>query len=121
MRGVDTLTMACGIEPRSPFCHPAIIKFALNLPWNLRLGKPLLKKLFLETWPENLIFAKQGFAGHCNDSFKYLGLDCVRHPDRHTDWKLINQAAFVKFADKLTSQYNDKTRMAQNGNYRVAV
>ena len=86
-----------GVEPRSPFVHPAIIKFAINLPWKYKvenITKPLLKKLFLETWPVDLILPKQGFAGHCNDSYQYLNLTIPRQEDRHKDWKLILQAVF---------------------------
>ena len=98
MRGVDTLTMAHGIEPRSPFCHPNIIKFALNMPWHLRLGKPMVRRLFLQRWPATMIEPKQGFAGHCNDSAEYLGVVCNPAVDRMTDWKRINQEVFQRIA-----------------------
>jgi len=101
MRGVDTLTMAHGIEPRSPFCHPNIIKFALNLPWDLRVGKQLIRRLFLQRWSEELILPKQGFTGYCNDAYAYLGIDIPRDPDRAQDWKNIVQATFAnQFADQ---------------------
>ncbi len=98
MRGVDTLTMAHGIEPRSPFCHPNIIKFALNMPWHLRLGKPMIRRLFLQRWPASMIEPKQGFSGHCNDSAEYLGVVCNPAVDRMTDWKRINQEVFQRIA-----------------------
>jgi asparagine synthetase B (glutamine-hydrolysing) len=101
MRGVDTLTMAHGIEPRSPFCHPNIIKFALNLPWHLRLGKPLVRRLFLQRWTEDLIAPKQGFAGHCNDSAQYLGTTADASKPRQEDWKRINQEAFQRIVTSL--------------------
>lgn len=101
MRGVDTLTMAHGIEPRSPFCHTNIIKFALNLPWDLRVGKQLIRRLFLQRWGEELILPKQGFTGYCNDAYDYLGIDIPRDPDRAQDWKNIVQATFAnQFADQ---------------------
>lgn len=95
MRGVDTLTMAHGIEPRSPFCHPNIVKFALNLPWHLRVGKQLIRRLFLQRWSQKLILPKQGFTGFCNDAYAYLGIDIPRHADRSQDWKNIVQATFA--------------------------
>jgi hypothetical protein len=95
MRGVDTLTMAHGIEPRSPFCHPNIVKFALNLPWHLRVGKQLIRRLFLQRWSQKLILPKQGFTGFCNDAYAYLGIDIPRHADRAQDWKNIVQATFA--------------------------
>lgn len=115
MRGVDTLTMAHGIEPRSPFCHPNIIKFALSLPWHLRLGKLMVKRLFKQRWSEDLILPKQGFTGHCNDSFEYLGVQCTRSQDRMEDWKHINQAAFIKYCASGPSQFLEQTKPAQNG------
>jgi asparagine synthetase B (glutamine-hydrolysing) len=95
MRGVDSCTQAFGIEPRSPFTHPAIIKFALNLPYEYRQGKPLLKRLFLKHWNKDLLLPKQGFTGHCNDSYPYLNIDIARDPDRYQDWRNILQASFV--------------------------
>lgn len=95
MRGVDTLTMAHGVEPRSPFCHPNIIKFALNLPWEFRVGKQLIRKMFLQRWSQELVLPKQGFTGYCNDAYDYLGVDIPRDPDRGQDWKNIVQATFA--------------------------
>lgn len=103
MRGVDTLTMAHGIEPRSPFCHPNIIKFALNLPWELRVGKQLIRRLFLHRWSEDLVLPKQGFSGYCNDAYSYLNIDILRDPDRSQDWKNIVQATFAnRYAGQTT-------------------
>ena len=99
LRGVDTMTQAHGVEPRSPFVHPDIIKFAINLPWEYKIGKPFIHQLFLETWAPELIHPKQGFAGHCNDSYPWLGIDIDRVPDREQDWKNINQAAFQQIVD----------------------
>lgn len=97
MRGVDCLTMAHGIEPRSPFTHPSIIKFALALPWHLRLGKPLIRRLFLQRWSQDFIYPKQGFAGHCNDSLPWLQIS-VPQGDRQSQWRDITQAAWHKHA-----------------------
>jgi asparagine synthase (glutamine-hydrolysing) len=96
LRGVDAMTQAHGVEPRSPFVHPDIIKFAINLPWEFRLGKPFIKRMFLESWPQDLALPKQGFAGHCNDSYPWLGVDIPRVTDREQDWKNINRAAFAQ-------------------------
>ena len=95
LRGIDLVTQAHGVEPRSPFINPAMIKFALNLPVEYKQGKPLLKRLFLETWPQELLLPKQGFAGHCNDSYAWLGIDIPRAPDRDRDWKNILKASFL--------------------------
>lgn len=102
LRGVDVCTLAHGVEPRSPFCHPKIIKFALNLPWEYKVGvfsKPLIRQQFLRRWDENLIFEKQGFTGHCNDSYPWLGIDVVRQSDRMADWRAINREAFIQWAN----------------------
>ena len=101
LRGVDVCTAAHGIEPRAPFCHPKIIKFALNLPWEYKVGlfgKPVIRSQFLREWDESLIFDKQGFAGHCNDSYPWLGISVQRQQDRMSDWRVINQAAFTRWA-----------------------
>lgn len=101
MRGVDHCTMAHSIEPRSPFCHPRMIKFALNLPWHYRVAehsKPLIRAQFLRTWKPELVLPKQGFVGHCNDSYPWLGIDIPRHTDRMQDWKNISQAVFKQWA-----------------------
>lgn len=100
LRGVDTCTSAHGVEPRSPFVHPAIIKFALNLPFEYKVSdvaKPIIRHRFLQSWGKELIFPKQGFTGHCNDSFMWLDLDIDRVKDRNQDWKNITQAGFLRW------------------------
>jgi asparagine synthase (glutamine-hydrolysing) len=102
MRGVDSCTMAHGIEPRSPFVHPSMIKFALNLPWHYRVGttaKPIIQQQFLKTWSADLIYPKQGFTGHCNDSYNWLDIDITRSQDRMQDWKNISQAGFTRWCN----------------------
>jgi asparagine synthetase B (glutamine-hydrolysing) len=106
LRGIDLVSMAHGVEPRSPFVNPAMIKFALNLPVEYKQGKPLLKRLFLETWPQELLLPKQGFAGHCNDSYPWLGIDIARVQDRDQDWKNILTASFLR---SQTKQLPDQT------------
>jgi asparagine synthase (glutamine-hydrolysing) len=100
LRGVDTCTSAHGVESRSPFVHPAIIKFALNLPFKYKVGetlKPIIQYQFLNNWTQELLFPKQGFSGHCNDSYEFLGIDIPRDSDRHQDWQNIVFAGFSRW------------------------
>ena len=102
MRGVDVCTSAHGVEPRSPFTHPSIIKFALNLPFEYRVGimpKPIIRKRFVESYSEDLIFPKQGFSGHCNDSYDWLDIDIPRVQNRQQDWRNIAQAGFIRWCN----------------------
>jgi len=108
-RGVDTMTMTHSIEPRSPFMHPKLIKFALNLPWHLRQGKPLLKQKFLHKWPSDLLLPKQGFTGHCNDSLPWMGVNVPACLDRSEQWKQIQLATFLKYCGIDSSQSIDQT------------
>ena len=62
--------------------------------------KPIIRKQFLRTYSDELIFPKQGFTGHCNDSYAWLGIDIARDQDRQRDWKNINQAGFARWATK---------------------
>lgn len=95
--GQDRISGAWGRETRNPFMHPRIIKFALNLPWQLRSGKPLLKNRMLSIWPATQVLPKEGFAGHANDSLPWLGVDIDLTGDRYSDWRQIAQATFNKF------------------------
>lgn len=100
LRGVDTCTSAHGVESRSPFVHPAIIKFALNLPFEYKVGevlKPMIRYQFLDQWSQDLLFPKQGFSGHCNDSYGFLDIEIPRVDDRHQDWKNIVFAGFSRW------------------------
>jgi asparagine synthetase B (glutamine-hydrolysing) len=75
LRGVDAMTQAHGVEPRSPFVHPNIIKFAINLPWKFKLGKPFIKQMFLEKWPQDFVLPKQEcITGLSFRAFKELAL-----------------------------------------------
>lgn len=112
-RGVDAMTQAHGVEPRSPFMHPKIIKFALNLPWRLRQGKPLLRERFLRTYSPDLLLPKQGFAGHCNDSLPWLDIAVPPGSDRHQQWKDIQRISFVKYCGTGSSQWPDQTMADQ--------
>lgn len=91
----DRLYGFWGREARNPFMHPRVIKFALSLPWHLRVGNET--KVILREFYQQLICTpiepKRGFAGHANDSLPWLGVDIIPTGDRHEDWKLIIEAA----------------------------
>jgi asparagine synthetase B (glutamine-hydrolysing) len=96
-RGTDVNSGAWGIEPRNPFLARPIMQLALNLPFEFKVSnvsKPLIRRLFLERWSEELIFPKKGFTGHANDSLPYLPVSINSCGDRHEDWKLISQRMF---------------------------
>jgi asparagine synthetase B (glutamine-hydrolysing) len=97
--GQDRIAGAWGRETRNPFMHPSMIKLALNLPWHLRVNtetKVLLKEKFRCIWPESLLWPKQGFAGHANDSLPWMSLDITATGDRHQDWKQIAIKSFYQ-------------------------
>jgi len=97
--GVDQTSGAWGIEARSPFMAKPLIEFALNLPWEYKVGqvaKPLIRKAFLERWPDELILPKKGFTGHCNDSLKYLPVKTKKTNDRNRDWRQAMVKMFYK-------------------------
>jgi len=97
IRGTDVISGAWGIEPRSPFLARPVMQFALNLPFEFKVAavsKPLIRRLFLERWSEELIFPKKGFTGHANDSLSFLPVAIDSLGDRHQDWKLISQQMF---------------------------
>lgn len=86
-------------EVRNPFMHPKIIKYALNLPVNLKINvntKLLLKKIFCQHWDQHLMLPKMGFAGHANDSVAWLGIDFEPTGNRLADWKIIAQRTFYE-------------------------
>jgi hypothetical protein len=58
----------------------------------------LIRKKFLERWPEDLVLPKMGFAGHANDSLPWLGVEIDSTGDRHRDWQQIAQKTFYKHA-----------------------
>lgn len=97
--GVDQTSGAWGIEARSPFMAKPLIKFALSLPWEYKVGpvaKPLIRRAFLERWSEDLIMPKKGFTGHCNDSLKYLPVRIKPSRDRNQDWHQAIVKLFYK-------------------------
>jgi asparagine synthetase B (glutamine-hydrolysing) len=96
-QGIDAIAGAWGIETRNPFLAKPIIQFALNLPCYFKvsnIAKPLIKRLFLERWPERLAFKKVGFTGHANDSLPWLSLSINATNDRYKDWKQIAKQIF---------------------------
>lgn len=95
--GQDRIAGAWGIETRNPFMYKDVMHFALNLPWNLKVGqetKPLLKTKFRQTWHSDLVLPKMGFAGHANDSVDWLGVKIETTGDRHQDWVTIAQSSY---------------------------
>ena len=108
IRGVDTITGAFGIEPRNPFLARPIVQFALNLPFEHKVGtvpKPLIRDLFLKNWKESQIFPKKGFSGHCNDSLPYLNVS-VSDTDRNTQWRDAVTDSFYKDPSQLLLKTN---------------
>ena len=96
-QGIDAIAGAWGIETRNPFLAKPIMQFALNLPHDFKVGhtsKPLIRRLFLERWRQDLILPKKGFTGHCNDSLPWLGINISPTGNRSQDWKTIVQASF---------------------------
>ena len=93
-RAADVINGAYGIEPRSPFLARPIMDLALNLPTELRRGKPLIKRMFLERWAESQIHAKKGFTGHCNDAMPWMNIQIEPSGDRQQDWQQVLQRSF---------------------------
>lgn len=98
--GQDRIGGAWGRETRNPFMHPLMMRLALNLPWHLRVNtnktKILLREYFLTIWKEDLLWPKQGFAGHANDSLPWLNVPIRSTGDRHRDWIQIARNSFYK-------------------------
>ncbi|HYG75219.1 MAG TPA: asparagine synthase (glutamine-hydrolyzing) [Planctomycetota bacterium] len=72
---VDRMSMAHGVEVRSPFLDVDLISFALSLPDSLKLPgkqtKPLLRKLAEKTLPPEVVHArKKGFGVPLDDWFR---------------------------------------------------
>ena len=95
--GLDRTGGAWGRETRNPFMSRPIMEFALNLPWELRQDKPLLRQRFLRRWPQQLMYPKQGFAGHANDSLPWIDADIIKTGDRQQDWKAIAHSSYYSY------------------------
>jgi hypothetical protein len=79
----------------------SVMMFALNLPLEFKVNtvtKPLIRRKFLERWPEHMILPKMGFAGHANDALPWLGISIKPTGDRHQEWKQIAQQTFNQYA-----------------------
>jgi len=96
-QGLDAIAGAWGIETRNPFMAKPVIEFALNLNHGFKVAdvtKPLIRRMFLERWSQDMIMPKKGFSGHCNDSLPWLGIDVIPTGNRDQDWKSIIQTSF---------------------------
>lgn len=103
-QGLDRSAGAWSRETRNPFMHPDIIKFALGLPWHMRVNKetkPVLKEYWRRLFPNRPLWFKQGFAGHANDSQPWLGVNDPQSGDRIKDWQLMTQALFYQTVPNL--------------------
>lgn len=127
MRSSDLMSMANSVESRSFFVSREVLEFAINLPVahkldfsadnGLMMTKPLLKKLFVKLFGEELLFEKQGYSGHPNEaamkllgnsdyshSIKQLGLDdsMLAHikENRSLEWKIMNTELFLNEINK---------------------
>lgn len=108
LRNGDQITGWYGIENRSPFVRKDIIKFAFSLPEEYKKGKPLLKKLFKQKFPDIQIKPKQGYAGFPNEVKKYINMSFKAFPiiqllninsfkyTKQLKWKLINLQLFYE-------------------------
>lgn len=95
--GIDRYTGRWGKEARNPFMIKSIMEFALNLPWEIKVGKKQIKRKFLRRWPETLILPKRGFAGHANDSLPWLNIKIDTTNDRMSDWRQIAQQTYYEY------------------------
>lgn len=88
--GTDLISGFCSKETRSPFAHPLIIKFALSMPREYLIRnqtKSLLRDLYRANTGRDYLYPKQGFAGYCNDSIKYINPKWASGHNRATDWR----------------------------------
>jgi len=98
--GLDRLGGAWARETRNPFMTKTMMTFALNLPWEYKVNtvtKPLLRKHFCRRWSPDLMWPKEGFAGHANDALPWLSIDFATTDDRHSDWQHIAQQTFYEY------------------------
>jgi asparagine synthase (glutamine-hydrolysing) len=103
-RGVDLIAGQWGIESRNPFLSALVIKFALNLPIEYKIGsvpKPLIRNLYSNRWDPAQIMPKKGFSGHCNDSLPWINVDITPSGDRDQDWHRIVLDSFYTAANRL--------------------
>lgn len=98
--GLDLVAGLFGREARAPFAHGRVIRFALSLPYHYKVGdqtKEILRSLYQRRTGRPYLRAKQGFAGHCNDSIAYIRPDYhTVSTDRHQAWKDFVYHDFVQ-------------------------
>ncbi|NSC21547.1 asparagine synthase (glutamine-hydrolyzing) [Streptomyces albus subsp. chlorinus] len=55
----DRLAMSCGLEVRVPFCDPALVEYAYNIPWSIKSfdgrEKSLLRAAFRGVVPDEIL------------------------------------------------------------------
>ena len=103
-QGLDRASGAWSREMRNPFMHPDLVRFALGLPWSMRVGnggKPVLKNYWRHCFPHQPLWDKQGFAGHANDSQPWLGVDTPDTGNRVRDWQQIAMDLFYQTVSNL--------------------
>ena len=122
--GTDIMCSHNGIEPRNIFIKKNIIKFAINLPVRFKINannkksslklKYIIKKIFLDFFPNKLIYKKQGFSGFPNEAKhklikkNYKNINKIlkqnfkfnSHINRAKEWKIINLELFLRFNKK---------------------
>ena len=120
--GTDIMCSYNGVEPRNIFIKKNIIKFAINLPIRFKINnktqrnlqlKNIIKKIFLDFFPNELIFKKQGFSGFPNEAKHKLlkNYDNINkilnqnfkfnsHENRAKEWKKINLELFLSLNKK---------------------
>ncbi len=108
LRNSDQISGWYGIESRSPFVRKDILKFAFSLPERYKRGKPLLKALFKQKFPNITIKKKQGYAGFPNETKRFIKTPFKKFPivnilnlnsfkyTKQVKWKLINLHLFYE-------------------------
>ena len=94
--GSDRMGGQWGREIRNPFMMSSVIKYALNLPYWVKVGKQPLRRLYHKLTGQEFVKPKLGFAGHANDSLPWLGVNIASTGNRHLDWQAIAQATFYE-------------------------
>jgi len=119
----DILAGESSIEVRNVYMNKNIIKFALNLPIKYKINlknkssllktKPILKKIFISLFGNELLLNKQGFSGFPNESKELLKKKdktkfaklCKLYKRKHLlnramEWKMLNLFYFKKYLYK---------------------
>ncbi len=121
LRSSDLMSMAHSIEGRSFFVTREMLEFSVNLPIKYKINfdeknpllvtKPLLKKLFIKIFGEELLFDKQGYSGYPNeaakkllkgehalfsDRFKTTNHLVELNKDKSLEWKIMNVEMFLR-------------------------